>query len=57
MPLTGERLRLSHLVIDEDGLPANVAAMLLAIVRGYGTRRWARTRLRHMTTDIPRRCH
>ncbi len=36
----GERLRLSHIMIAEDALPANVASVLLAIVRGYGNRRW-----------------
>ena len=36
----GERLRLSEVSIDDAGLPANVAAVLLGIVRGYGTKRW-----------------
>ncbi len=35
-----ERFRLRHLGIEDQGLPAHVAAVLLSIVRGYGTRRW-----------------
>lgn len=35
-----ERAHLRHLEMDETGLAPNVAAMLLAIVRGYGTRTW-----------------
>lgn len=36
----GERFSLSHVSLEDTGLPANVAAVLLGIVRGYGTQRW-----------------